>query len=326
MLGPSFFGRKAYFSKLFPVQSVMTLEAIAYMALDLHIFLIGLEMDVNSIKSSSKRELSIAAAGALIPMGVGAGLFFLTARLLHLPTDPSGCLFWGLTLTVTGFPAVTRILGELKLLRTDIGRLATSIAMISDVCSWILAAVVLPISFSPKNAPAAIISTIAFSLTCIYAVRLGLVWIIRRTSKGNNNVYSDYYLCFVLIGVVICSLVTEVTGTYSIVGAFVFGIIMPDRDLGALLYERFADFVSGIMLPLYFAIFGMRTNVHMVHNWFLAGFVIILTCFCKILGTLLVSHFYHMPLEDRLALGILMNTKGILAVVVLNLGWDKKVS
>ncbi|KAK9224055.1 hypothetical protein WN944_012504 [Citrus x changshan-huyou] len=224
LLGPSFFGRKAYFSKLFPVRSVTTLETVAYMALDLYIFLIGLEMDVNSIKSSAKRELNIAAAGALIPM-----------------------------------------------------------------------------------------------------VRPGLEWLIRRTSKGNNNAYSDSYLCFFLIGVVICSFVTEVTGTFSIVGAFVFGIIMPDRDLGALLFERFADFVSGIMLPLFFAMCGIRTNVHKVHNWFLAGFVIILTCFCKILGTLLVSHSYHMPLQDRLALGVLMNTKGILAVVVLNLGWDKKV-
>ncbi|KAK3205381.1 hypothetical protein Dsin_019427 [Dipteronia sinensis] len=330
MIGPSLLGMRPYFSRLFPLPTVMTLETVAYMALDFYIFLVGLEMDVTSIRRADKRELSVAAAGIMIPMSMGIGLFFLTGRLLNLTIDTSGCLFWGLTLTVTGFPVVARILSKLKLVHSDIGRMAMSTAIINDFCSWILVAILLPTSkSSPESALYAITATIAFILICICIVRPTLVKIFHQTScieKNNNcNNYSESYLCFVLIGVVLCSFVTDLCGTYSVIGAFVFGIIIPNKELRSVLIERFQDFVSGIMLPLFFAICGMRINVHAVNNWLWAGLVVILLCVCKILTTYSVCFFTDLPSRDSFALGVLMNTKGILAVVVLNIGWDKKV-
>ncbi|KAK2642796.1 hypothetical protein Ddye_024559 [Dipteronia dyeriana] len=282
--------------------TVMTLETVAHMALDFYIFLVGLEMDITSIKGADKRELGVAAAGIVIPMSMGN----------------CGCCFWGLTLTVTGFPVVARILSKLKLVHSDIGRMA----IINDFCSWILVAILLPTrTSSPENALYAITATIAFILICICIVRPTLVKIFHQTSC----IDSEYYLCFVLIGAVICSFVTDLCGTYPVNGAFVFGIIIPNKELRSVLIERFQDLVSGIMLPLFFAICGMRINVHAVNNWLWAGLVVILLCVCKILTTYSVCFFTDLPSRDSFALGVLMNTKGILAVVVLNIGWDKKV-
>ncbi|KAI9198432.1 hypothetical protein LWI28_015728 [Acer negundo] len=331
VIGPSLLGMRPYFSRLFPLTTVMTLETVAYMALDFYIFLVGLEMDITSIRRADRRELSVAAAGIVIPMSMGIGLFFLTGRLLNLTVDTGGCLFWGLTLTVTGFPVIARILSKLKLFHSDIGRMAMSTAIINDFCSWILVAILLPMRMtSPENALYAITATMAFILICICIVRPALVKIFHQTTscieKNNNcNNYNEYYLCFVLIGVVLCSFVTDLCGTYSVIGAFVFGIIIPNKQLRSVLIERFQDFVSGIMLPLFFAICGMRINVHAVNNWLWAGLVVILLCVCKILTTYSVCFFTDLPSRDSFALGVLMNTKGILAVVVLNIGWDKKV-
>ncbi|KAK0578251.1 hypothetical protein LWI29_007450 [Acer saccharum] len=330
VIGPSLLGMRPYFSRLFPLTTVMTLETVAYMALDFYIFFVGLEMDIKFIRHADRRELGVAAAGIVIPMSTGIGLFFLTGRLLNLTIDTSGCLFWGLTLTVTGFPVVARILSKLKLVHSDIGRMAMSTAIINDFCSWILVAILLPTrTTSPENALYAITATTAFILICICIVRPALVKIFHQTScieKNNNcNNYNEYYLCYVLIGVVLCSFITDLCGTYSVIGAFVFGIIIPNKQLRSVVIERFQDFVSGIMLPLFFAICGMRINVHAVNNWLWAGLVVILLCVCKILTTYSVCFFTDLPSRDSFALGVLMNTKGILAVVVLNIGWDKKV-
>ncbi|KAJ0017361.1 hypothetical protein Pint_10017 [Pistacia integerrima] len=325
LIGPSFLGKTKFFSHFFPLKTVTTLETVGYLSLDLYIFLMALEMDVYSLRRATRREFKIACGAVLLPMGMGIGLFFLAQRLLNFHTEPTGCLFWGLALTVTGFPVVSNILKNLKLLDSGIGKMAKSVAKMNDVCSWILVAIVLPIRLSPENSQSPITSTLAFILLCIYVIRPALRWIIRRTFTGNSDLHSDYYFCFALIGVVICSFITEICGTYSIIGAFVFGIIMPNRELASVLIEKFDVFVSGVLLPLFFAISGRRFNLYNVHHWHIVCLIVVMTCFCKIFSTVLISLLFNVPTEKIWPLGILMNTKGILALVILNLGWDKKV-
>jgi Kef-type K+ transport system membrane component KefB len=177
-----------------------------------------------------------------------------------------------------------------------------------------------------KNTAQSLIGVIAFVLICFFAVRPLLERIIRIESEKDN--YSEYHLCFVLVGAMICACITDLLGVQSIVGAFVFGLIMPNGEFGDVLLDRLDDFVSGIMLPFFFVSWGVKidfTKIMEDTSWFVVILVICFACMAKILSSLIISILFKMPLLDGVALGVLMNTKGILALVILNTGWNKKV-
>lgn len=321
------FGRTKWFPDLFPLGSIMTIETLSYLALVFYMFLLGLRMDSKSLLRNSNRTITIAAVGIFISMTGGIGLYFLTKRFMDDKGNNgsnNGCFFWGIALSITGFPVVARILADLKLHHTEIGKIAMSIALVNDICALVLICIAIPIVVSPIHAASVVTSTVAFILLCIFAVRPLLVRITRRTSKSDDG-YTEFYLCFILVGVVLCSFVTDVFGTHSIVGAFIFGVIWPDKEAGAVMIERFDDFVSGLMLPAYFAVSGIRVNVYGVQHWQSMTLILILACVVKILSTLLACSFFDMTVREGMTLGIIMNTKGILALVVLNQGWDKRL-
>ena len=171
-----------------------------------------------------------------------------------------------------------------------------------------------------------LIGIIAFVLICFFAVQPLLERIIRIESEKDN--YSEYHLCFVLAGAMICACITDLLGAQSIVGAFVFGLIMPNGEFGDVLLDRLDDFVSGIMLPFFFVSWGMKIEFKKIVDdttWFVVILVICFACIAKILSSLTISILLKMPLRDGAALGVLMNTKGILALVILNTGRNKKV-
>lgn len=149
---------------------------------------------------------------------------------------------------------------------------------------------------------------------------------IRRTPEGES--FSEFYVCLILTGVMISGFITDAIGTHSVFGAFVFGLVIPNGPLGLTLIEKLEDFVSGLLLPLFFAISGLKTDISSIHGtstWMITLLVIILACAGKIAGTLLVSLMYQMPIREGVTLGLLMNTKGLVEMIVLNVGKDQKV-
>ena len=122
----------------------MVTETIAYLGLLFYVFLTGLEMDLSAILRPGKRVMGIAITGILIPFLVGVGLFSLLHQDQNKITSEMGCVFWAATLTITGFPVLTRILADLKLLHSDIGRIAMSVAMLNDIYAWVLIAILIP--------------------------------------------------------------------------------------------------------------------------------------------------------------------------------------
>ena len=308
----------------------MVLETMANVGLLYFLFLVGVEMDLSVIRRTGKKALAIAIAGMVLPFLIGV-CFSLILRNNKPETLSQGTsiLFLGVALSVTAFPVLARILAELKLINSEIGRLAMSSALINDMCAWILLAIAIALAENDSTSLASlwvILSSTAFVTFCILVVRPAISWMIRRTPEGES--YNEFYVCLILTGVMISGFITDAIGTHSVFGAFVFGLIIPNGPLGITLIEKLEDFVSGLLLPLFFAISGLKTDVAAIRGgrtWGVLAVVIFLSCAGKIAGTVMVTTFYHMPLNEGFILGLLMNTKGLIEMIVLNVGRDQKV-
>lgn len=330
-MGPSVFGRFEKFANtIFPLRSVMVLETMANIGLLYFLFLVGVEMDLAVIRRTGRKAISIAIGGMILPFVIGCTFSLIISGDTNEQEHHSTfVLFLGVALAVTAFPVLARILAELKLINTEMGRIAMSSALVNDICAWILLALAIALAETDASSLTSlwvVLSSVGFVLVCILVVRPAIMWMIRRTPEGEP--FSDFYICLILTGVMISGFVTDAIGTHSVFGAFVFGLIIPNGPLGVTLIEKLEDFVSGLLLPLFFAISGLKTDVGKVHGlrtWINLLIVIALACIGKVAGTVAVSYFYNTPLREGITLGLLMNTKGLVEMIVLNVGKDQKV-
>ncbi|XVF40166.1 hypothetical protein PTKIN_Ptkin01aG0089700 [Pterospermum kingtungense] len=330
LLGQSALGKTIYFAELFPTKNIITVETLAYMALVFHMFLVGLDFDLSCIERISKKAIAFTVTGIFVPFTLGIAFFYLLHAywerdgLQNYEVNVQGSFLWAAAVAVTSFPVVSRILSDLDVLHSDIGRMAMPIALISDLGSCILIILVIPFCANPINAPYVITTTTAYLLASFYTLRPLLAWIIRRTSEGEESSYSDFYLCFVLVGVVLSAFITDVTGTHSMVGAFVFGLITPD-EIALVLMDRFDYFVSGLMMPLFFAVTGIRVDIFKITEWGVVLVIVLMLCVVKIICFLPISYVCEVGLKHSFALGLLMTTKGVWAILMLHTGLEKGV-
>ncbi|XP_051137006.1 cation/H(+) antiporter 15-like [Andrographis paniculata] len=332
ILGPSVLGQSNKFATtVFPLRSVMVLETMANVGLLYFLFLVGVEMDISVIRRTGRKAISIAIAGMVLPFLIGVFYALVLEEKLRPDFVKLGTfiLFLGVSLSVTAFPVLARVLAELKLLNTEIGRIAMSSALINDICAWVLLALAIALAENEAMSLASVwvlLSSVAFVLFCIFVLRPFISWSAGRTPEGES--ISEFYICLILTGVMVCGFITDAIGTHSVFGAFVFGLIIPNGPLGVILIERLEDFVSGLLLPLFFAISGLKTNLASitgVSTWAVLALVTALACMGKIVGTLLVCLYNKMPFYEGLTLGVLMNAKGLVEMIVLNVGKDQKV-
>ncbi|CAA3026874.1 cation H(+) antiporter 15-like [Olea europaea subsp. europaea] len=316
ILGPSVFGRNSGFRKLmFPSYTYKVLEPMAHLALVYHAFLVGLRMDIKAIRRTGSKALNIAVAGTIIPFSLGSTLYFVFRG------NKTGFIFWGAALTVTGFSVLAEILEKQEIINTEIGKTAMASALINEVCAWCFLALGLAITGAPRNIHWSLLCTIVFVLLSVYYIRPFLNWVIRKTPEGQG--YSEFYICSVLTGVAFSGVITDACGTHPMIGAFVFGLVIPSEVLEAALIERLEDFVAGIFMPVFFMVCGLRTNVDTVSDqtsWIVVAFVLILACTAKILCALAVSLFSNIPAKEAVAVGVLTNTKGAMAMIILEAG------
>ncbi|XP_020113734.1 cation/H(+) antiporter 19-like isoform X1 [Ananas comosus] len=323
LLGPSALGRSSRFMKaVFPKQSLTVLDTVANIGLLFFLFLVGLELDLRAIRRTGKSALAIALAGISLP-------FVLRATVVKGARQGPFLVFMGVALSITAFPVLARILAELKLLTTDIGGVAMSAAAVNDVVAWVLLALAVALSGSgsPLVALWVLLTAAAFIAALALLLRPALAWMARRSPEGEP--VRELYICATLSAVLAAGFVTDAIGINALFGAFVVGIIVPkDGPFAGVLIEKVEDLVSGLFLPLYFVSSGLKTDVATIRgarSWGLLALVVANACLGKIGGTFLAARLARVPARESLTLGFLMNTKGLVELIVLNIGLDRKV-
>ncbi|KAF3636664.1 Cation/H(+) antiporter 20 [Capsicum annuum] len=342
MLGPSAFGRNKTFTHwIFPSWSTPILECVSSVGLLFFLFLIGLELDLNTILKSGKKAAGIAFAGISLPFLFSIGVTFVLRKIIK-GIDSVGYgeffLFIGVSLSITAFPVLARILAELRLLTTQVGEMAMAAAAFNDVAAWILLALAVALAggttahHSPLISLWVLLSGIGFVIFMFLIIRPIMIKVAQKYSSGgnNNNIVEELYICLTLVGVMLFGFTTDFIGIHAIFGAFIFGLVIPKNgDFSGRLISRIEDFVSGLLLPLYFASSGIKTDISQIHGvgaWGLVVLVVSTACAGKVLGTFIVGiMFCAIPMREALALGFLMNTKGLVELIVLNIGKEKKV-
>ncbi|GAV74604.1 Na_H_Exchanger domain-containing protein [Cephalotus follicularis] len=320
-------------SKMYPFESNLVLETMANIGLMYYMFLVGLEMDLTPIRHIGIKALSISIAGILPPMGLGVGLYLLIQ--VKSSTAPMyGAAFWAIALTVTSFPDLARLLSDFKLMQTDLGRTALTAAIVNDIVSWAL--LVGAVTVINGHTFYMLLPTIVFIAICWFVLRPAVNWFIMQsaalkslssTETGSHGKYSDVHVHFVIAAVAVFGFITDICGSNSMIGAFMFGLIIPSGELGTMVMERVEEYVTGILLPAFFLSNGLRNNVRFLFKIKTISVVvptIVLACFTKVVSTMFVSSFFGIKISDGFALGVLMNTKGVLALIVLNFGRNIK--
>ncbi|TKY73542.1 Cation/H(+) antiporter 15 [Spatholobus suberectus] len=321
-----------FYSLVTPAKALLGIETMAHVGLIYNVFLTGLEMNLDTVIQARKKATTIAIAGTLIPMALGATIYSLAQALYKTPKidaphydSPSAYLFWALVLSVTNYPVLAHILSDLKILYTGLGRVAVTAAIINDFYNWAMFVLLIPFATHSEKPFVSVVLTMAFVLFCYFVLRPFLVRLIdKRTEK---NEWDNYRLAYVLVGVFACAHVTEMLGTHSIVGALVYGLILPRGKFADMLMERSDDLVSVYLAPLFFVGCGVRFDCRsfVPHKLLKVAIIVLLSCATKIVSTIIATGFYRMPFRDGVALGALMNTKGILPLVMLNIASDRKI-
>jgi Kef-type K+ transport system membrane component KefB len=211
-------------------------------------------------------------------------------------------------------------------------------AAFNDLAAWILLALAIALAGSgtdggDKKSPLVsvwvLLSGVGFVAFMMIVISPVMKRVAQRCSVENEAV-DEVYICLTLAGVMVSGFITDFIGIHAIFGAFVFGLTIPKTgNFAERLIERIEDFVLGLLLPLYFASSGLKTDVTKISGgkaWGLLVLVISTACAGKILGTFVVAMMCRMPVREAITLGVLMNTKGLVELIVLNIGKEKKVS
>lgn len=330
MLGPSLLGWLApsLSTALFPAASLGFLNALSQIGLLFFMFLVGLELDPKLIRGREHAVVIASHASIIAPFVLGAALaLFLYPRLSDDDVTFTGfALFMGAAMSVTAFPVLARILSERGLTRTRLGAIAIACAAVDDVTAWcILAAVVLIVrsADAPVSLPIMIGGSVLFVLIMLTVVRRALARL--ETTYTKWGFLSQDRIAAVVFLVLVSGWITERLGVHAVFGAFLAGAVMPKGEHFVRAFrDRFEDVMVVLFLPLFFAFTGLRTSVALISGdlWVYMALVLFVAVAGKLGGSALAARASGMSWRESLALGVLMNTRGLMAFVILNVGFD----
>jgi Kef-type K+ transport system membrane component KefB len=329
MLGPSLLGRFApnLYALVLPPGIAPFLSVHAQVGVILYMFIVGLELDTRVVRTSGHATLAISHASIIVPFVLGTALALLLYPALSSNAVPFTvfALFIGVAMSITAFPVLARILTDRRMHRTRMGAVALTCAAIDDVTAWCLLALVVGIAQSrASDAVRPILLTVAFIAVVVTVIGPLVRRMLPRIER--SAVLSRSTLALIVVGVLIAAMATEAIGIHGIFGAFLFGAIIPSTSpIVGQIRQKLEDLVAVLFLPVFFAFTGMRTEVGLiagVGNWLLCGTIVLVACAGKFGGTVVASRLTGLGWRDASALGVLMNTRGLVELIVLNIGLD----
>jgi Kef-type K+ transport system membrane component KefB/nucleotide-binding universal stress UspA family protein len=329
LLGPSILGWASpqLETLLFgPAQGL--LRVVSQLGLVLFMFLIGLELDLKLLRGRSRTALLVSHTSIAVPFALGAAL----AAHLYETYAPDGvsvtsfALFMGAAMSITAFPVLARILSERGLLRTKIGSVAIAVAAVDDLTAWCALAFVIATARTGGVQPALITSVLVVAY--VFVMWRGIRPVLQRLARrvATPEAMSQDVVAVVLVLLLTSAWVTDQIGVHMLFGAFLFGVILPkDGGFARSLGEKLEDLVVVLLLPIFFAYSGLRTEIGLLdstQHWLVCGLVIVVACLGKFAGALLPARWTGLSWREAGALGVLLNTRGLMELIVLNIGLD----
>ena len=330
VLGPSLVGMywPEISSLLFPKASLGNLQFLSQIGLILFMFVIGMELDLKALKNKAHDAVVISHASIIIPFSLGVGLAFF----IYTQFAPKGIefasfgLFLGIAMSITAFPVLARIVQERGLQKTKLGTIAITCAAADDITAWcILAAVI------------AIVKAGSF-VSSLYVIALALVYVLvmlkvvrpflKRVGdlKSTRESLSKPVVAIFFLTLLLSSYASELIGIHALFGAFMAGAIMPENSrFRNIFIEKVEDVSVVILLPLFFVFTGLRTQIGLINDpylWKITGLIIFVGVAGKFFGSMIAAKFVGQSWKDSLSIGALMNTRGLMELVVLNIGYD----
>ena len=330
ILGPSLVGLywPEFSAALFPKESLGNLQFLSQIGLILFMFIIGMELDLKALSNKAKDAVVISHASIIFPFALGLGLAFYT----YSDFAPQGIefasygLFFGIAMSITAFPVLARIVQERGIHKTKLGTIVITCAAADDITAWcILAAVI------------AIVKAGSF-LSSLYIIGLALVYVLLMLKvvrpflkrigdlKSTRESLSKPVVAIFFLVLLLSSYASELIGIHALFGAFMAGAIMPESNkFRDIFIEKVEDVSVVILLPLFFVFTGLRTQIGLINDpklWNIAGLIILVAVTGKFFGSALAAKFVGQSWKDSLSIGALMNTRGLMELVVLNIGYD----
>ncbi|GAA6034234.1 hypothetical protein JCM8097_003799 [Rhodosporidiobolus ruineniae] len=327
LIGPTAFGRTPGFTAtIFPSQSIPLINLVANLGLVLFLFLVGCEVDFNLIRRNFKVATSISVLGLVIPFALGAAV---AKGIYDKFVDPSKSfgvflLFIGTANAITAFPVLARILTDENLLSDPIGVIVLGAGVGNDVVGWVLLALAIALTSSSSGIVVLyiILTSIGWILLLWFVGRPALKFVGRKTRSFGEHGPSQTMTAFVLFLVLTSAWITDRIGIHAIFGAFLVGLIVPKEIRGSLT-EKIEDLVTVLLLPLYFALSGLKTDLGLLRDGSIWGWVV---CVCvvaflsKFLSCGGVARAFGMTWRESGGVGSLMACKGLVELIVLNIG------
>lgn len=332
ILGPTVFGAidPNLQASVFAADIVPYIGVVANLGLIFYMFLIGLEVDFEQLRGRVSTTLAVSNTGLAVPMMLGmASALPLYALLAPGKRFLAFALFMGVSMSVTAFPVLARIVSERRMIKRPLGSLALSAAAIDDVSAWFLIALATAVAGAGTGLD--VLTTIGWTVVYGIAMAFAVRPVLRRAAVAYDEVgrVPGTWITIIFAGVLLSAVTTEQIGVAVIFGAFVMGLVMPRHaGLSHEVTKRVEDFVLTLLLPLFFAYTGLRTNVGLLGRPELILITLGLIAIAiggKYGGTVIAARAMRLPWRYSAALGALMNTRGLTELIVLNLALDKGV-
>ncbi len=330
VMGPSVLGFffPAAMAFLFPASSLETLRLLAQIGVVLFMFVVGMELNIRHVLERGTAAVMISHGSIIVPFLLGSALSLFLYRDLAPPGTSFNAfaLFIGVAMSITAFPVLARILEDRGLSHTYLGSIALTCAAVDDVTAWCILALVIAIvkATGVVVSLATVLFTLLFAAAMLFIVRPQLSRIVKETPR--SRLHGRRLIGAMLALVFASALVTETIGIHALFGAFVAGIAMPSSaELRTFLREKIEGFSSAALLPLFFAFTGLRTQIGLLNDWqswAWCGVIILVAIVGKLVGSMLMSRWTGMSWSLSFAIGTLMNTRGLVELVVLNIGYD----